>query len=117
MVAANSVLSANKSRRGIGRPWAKGCSGNPSGRPRTTADIREQAQAYGPAAINRLAMMAGLAVDALGQPITGAESEAAQLVAIRLESCWTVVMVVRRSADDADVKPSVNVPLAHRRVW
>jgi hypothetical protein len=36
------------------------------------------AQAYGVAAINRLAMMAGLAVDALGQPIKRAESEATQ---------------------------------------
>ena len=83
MTAANSVLSASKRRRGIGRPWAKGCSGNPRGRPRTTVDVREMAQAYGVAAINRLAMMGGLAVDALGQPIKGAESEATQLSAIR----------------------------------
>ena len=82
MAAENSILSASKRRRSIGRPWAKGCSGNPGGRPKTTVDVREMAQAYGMAAINRLAMMAGLAVDALGQPIKGAESEATQLAAL-----------------------------------
>ena len=50
---------------------------------RITVDIRAAAQIYGPAAIERLALIAGLAVDARGQPIRGAENEATQLGALR----------------------------------
>ena len=57
----------------LGRKTGGRQKGTPN---KVAADIRELAQGYGPAAINRLAMMAGLAVDALGQPIKGAESEA-----------------------------------------
>ena len=50
---------------------------------RVTVDIRAAAQIYGPAAIERLALIAGLAIDARGQPVRGAESEATQLGALR----------------------------------
>jgi hypothetical protein len=63
----------------LGRKTGGRQKGTPN---KATADIRELAQAFGLAAINRLAMMAGLAVDALGQPIKGAESEATQLAAL-----------------------------------
>ena len=50
---------------------------------RITVDIRAAAQIYGPAAVERLALIAGLAVDARGQPVRGAENEATQLGALR----------------------------------
>jgi len=48
-----------------------------------TREIRSLAQGYGPAIVNRLAMMAGLAVDALGHSIKGAENETLQLAAMK----------------------------------
>jgi hypothetical protein len=50
---------------------------------RITVDIRAAAQIYGPAAVERLALIAGLAVDARGQPVRGAENEATQLGVLR----------------------------------
>lgn len=42
-------------RRGPGRPFVKGQSGNPKGRARVAADIRELARQYGPEAVRTLA--------------------------------------------------------------
>jgi hypothetical protein len=41
-------------RRGPGRPFQKGVSGNPGGRPRDIAEIRELARSHAPAAIGTL---------------------------------------------------------------
>jgi hypothetical protein len=49
--AENSTVAA----RTIGRPFAKGASGNPGGRSRTARDIQELARVHGPAAIATLA--------------------------------------------------------------
>jgi len=62
-------------REGAGRPV-----GSIS---KTTADLKELARVYGPAAIERLAQLSGLSVDAQGNPVPGAESEATQAAAIR----------------------------------
>src|SRR5262245_48795445 len=45
-VAVNSVPSANRRRRGPGRPFAPGQSGNPLGRPRAALDVQAMARAH-----------------------------------------------------------------------
>ena len=60
-----------------GKPFARGISGNPSGRPKVVFEIRDLARQYGPAAIAKLAEMAGLAP---GMP---AEAEAVQIAALK----------------------------------
>ena len=55
-----------------GRPFKKGESGNPGGRPKVIAELRALARAYGPDAINELARLAGKA-----------KSETARVAAIR----------------------------------
>ena len=77
MVAMNSVLSASARRRGPGRPFVKGMSGNPNGRPKVVFEIRDLAQQYGPAAITRLAELCGLA------PGTPAQAETTQVAALK----------------------------------
>ena len=49
----NSQPSAKK-RRGSGKPFAKGRSGNPGGRPKLEGDVRLLAQGHGTAALQRL---------------------------------------------------------------
>lgn len=44
MSAANSTGSAKKKR--VGRPFKKGESGNPTGRPKVDPEVRELARAY-----------------------------------------------------------------------
>jgi hypothetical protein len=65
------------SRRVLGRPFAKGTSGNPAGRPKVVFEIRDLARQFGPAAIAKLAEMAGLA------PGVPAEAEATRVAAIK----------------------------------
>ncbi len=55
-----------------GRPFARGVSGNPGGRPRVVAELRELARQHAPAAIAELARLA-----------LRARSEAARIAAIR----------------------------------
>src|SRR4051794_17592647 len=76
-MTANSDLSASISRRGPGKPFARGMSGNPSGRPRVVQEIRDLARQHGPAAIAALAEMAGLT------PGVQAEAETARIAALR----------------------------------
>ena len=49
-----SANSEKQRRRGRGRPWQPGQSGNPSGRPRVEGEIRELARQYGAEAIAKL---------------------------------------------------------------
>jgi hypothetical protein len=55
-----------------GRPFEKGKSGNPGGRPRVIGDLRELAREYAPEAFKELARLA-----------VKAKSEAVRVVAIR----------------------------------
>jgi hypothetical protein len=63
--------------------WKKGTTGNPGGRRREEATIRELAQSYCPAAIHALAKLAGLATDANGKPIPGARADTSRIAAMR----------------------------------
>jgi hypothetical protein len=76
-VTANSTASATGRRRGPGRPFSKGQSGNPEGRPKVVFEIQNLAKQYGPAAIAKLAEMAGLASG------TPAEAETARIAALK----------------------------------
>jgi hypothetical protein len=58
--------------------WQQGFSGNPSGRPKVCAEIRDQARQFGPQGILKLAQMAGLLTD---EP--PAEAEAVRLGALK----------------------------------
>ena len=55
-----------------GRPFPKGRSGNPGGRPKVLGELRDLARAHAPEAINELARLA-----------KKARSETAQIAAIR----------------------------------
>lgn len=52
---AGSSTPKPKKRRGPGRPFQKGQSGNPSGRQHIPAEVIELARSYAPEAIDRLA--------------------------------------------------------------
>ena len=56
----------------VGRPFVKGQSGNPGGRPRIVGELRDLARAHAPAAIQELARLA-----------LKAKSETARIAAIR----------------------------------
>ena len=60
------------SARPVGRPFVKGQSGNPGGRPRIVGELRYLARAHAPAAIQELARLA-----------MKAKSETARIAAIR----------------------------------
>jgi len=53
-LAVNALLPASKARRGIGRPWPKGISGNPAGLPKAIGELRKLAQTHTPEAIDAL---------------------------------------------------------------
>lgn len=53
-MAQNSEVSAIKRRRGPGRPFPRGVSGNPGGRPRAELDVQALAREYTPQAIATL---------------------------------------------------------------
>lgn len=73
-MAANSAKTAKK--RGPGRPFAKGQSGNPSGRPKIPKDVKEMLKAAAPDA-------AKLLIDTIN------DSEAPR--ALRLEAAKTLL--------------------------
>jgi hypothetical protein len=60
------------SARPVGRPFVKGQSGNPGGRPRIVGELRDLARVHAPAAIQELARLA-----------LKAKSETARIAAIR----------------------------------
>jgi len=99
MVATNRVLSASGRRRGPGRPFVKGTSGNPNGRPKVVFEIRDLAQQYGPAAITRLAELCGLA------PGIPAEAEATQVAALKELLDRGYGRATQPLAGDADAAP------------
>lgn len=53
-MAGNSGESSEKKRRGPGRPFKPGQSGNPSGRPKMSDDVREMLKAATPKAVKLL---------------------------------------------------------------
>jgi hypothetical protein len=55
-MAANSALTTK--RRGPGKPFEKGKSGNPSGRPKVVAEVQELARAHTVTALNTLVEIA-----------------------------------------------------------
>lgn len=84
---AESSAGTPTRRRGPGRPFQKGVSGNPGGRPAASAAIRALAQQHGPEAIQGLLRLA-----------QKAESEAARV------SAWNSIL------DRAYGKPTVGEP-------
>ena len=76
-MSASSPLTAKGRRRGPGRPWQPGTSGNPHGRPPAECDIAAMCRQHGPAAVDMLAAMAGLI------PGERAESESTRLAAVK----------------------------------
>ncbi len=62
MAKARSEQRPNSTARTVGRPFTKGASGNPGGRPKMPTELRERAQAYSVEAIDTLrALMADAA--------------------------------------------------------
>jgi hypothetical protein len=53
--AKTALVEPAKPKRVVGRPFVKGQSGNPAGRPRVAAEIRELARAHGEEALRTLA--------------------------------------------------------------
>lgn len=47
----------------IGKPWKKGRSGNPGGRPRIPQDVRELLRDSSPGGVRRLLVLAGITTD------------------------------------------------------
>jgi hypothetical protein len=85
-------VSAENSERSavMGRPFPKGQSGNPGGRPKAEGEIRELAQKHGPEALQRLVDLMGSANErvavaaaqavldrAYGRPVQGLQLAAA----------------------------------------
>ena len=53
-MAGNSTESSGKKRRGPGRPFKPGQSGNPNGRPKMAEDVRKKLKAATPEAVQLL---------------------------------------------------------------
>jgi hypothetical protein len=49
-----SQISAATAQPAVGRPWRKGQSGNPGGRPKVAADVRTEARKHTKEALGRL---------------------------------------------------------------
>ena len=58
-VAQNSVTAPKKRRRGPGRPFQKGQSGNPGGRPKESDEVKTLARQHTVTAVERLAFWMG----------------------------------------------------------
>lgn len=56
--AGNSAKSAKAKGKPRGRPFEKGISGNPSGRPKVLAEVQELAREHTPAALGALLKIA-----------------------------------------------------------
>lgn len=54
MAKARSEQRDNSAGRTVGRPFTKGASGNPGGRPKLPPELRERAQSYSVEAIDTL---------------------------------------------------------------
>jgi hypothetical protein len=82
--AGNRAETAEK--RVFGRPFQKGQSGNPNGRPKIPEEVRELARTYTIPAIKELAKLAGLVTVVLPNgdeaPVGRAMSEAVQRQAL-----------------------------------
>src|SRR3954453_5187502 len=68
-MAKNSAAAASKRRRGPGRPFPKGVSGNPGGRPPAALHVQEMARQKTPQAIEALIAALGCPRERVGAAV------------------------------------------------
>jgi hypothetical protein len=116
-MAQNSEVSASRRRRGPGRPFSRGVSGNPGGRPRAALDVQALAREHTPQAIatlvkaldnERLCVSAAVHLldRAWGKPAALLDLEGADRVT---SVVLNIVSVREQPANDADMPRLITI--------
>ncbi len=110
-MAQNSKTSASTpKKRGRGKPFAQGVSGNPGGRPRLPAEMRERALAY---SSDMLDVLAAIATDSSKPAAARVSAASAILDRAHGKPTATVLASVGTLADliaAADALPPPSLP-------